>query len=298
MIRLGLCCIFKKAPIKFRTTTVTYCKRIENPRNHLSQIVLDNSEALEQAITYCYNHNIGAFRINSRFLPVCTHPDLLYTIEDLPQRDLIFEKLEKCQKTAKEWDVRLTMHPDQFVVLNSPREDVVEKSIQELEYHGRFCELVGADVINIHGGGAYGNKDFALKQLEAGIKRLSKRVQTRLTLENDDRVYTPEELLPVCKKLKVPLVYDVHHHRCLSDSLSIAQATEEAISTWNREPLFHISSPLEGWKSKKPHLHHDYIDIKDFPDEWRNIDSLTIDVEAKAKELAVEKLYQQLTRHA
>jgi UV DNA damage endonuclease len=114
-----------------------------------------------------------------------------------------------------------------------------------------------------------------------------------LTLENDDRVYTPEDLLPVCDKLGMPLVYDVHHHRCLTDGLSPEQATQAALKTWDREPLFHLSSPREGWKSQTPHYHHDYIDPKDFPRAWQGLD-ITVEIEAKAKELAVKKLMKQI----
>jgi UV DNA damage endonuclease len=88
-------------------------------------------------------------------------------------------------------------------------------------------------------------------------------------------------------------VYDVHHHRCLQDGLTIEQATDAAFCTWGREPLFHISSPLEGWNGPKPQRHHDYVDLGDFPDCWRRL-SLTVEVEAKAKELAVLRLRDEL----
>jgi UV DNA damage endonuclease len=91
----------------------------------------------------------------------------------------------------------------------------------------------------------------------------------------------------------VPLVYDVHHHRCLPDGLSVEEATEQALATWNREPLLHISSPLEGWSGTKPQPHHDFIDLADFPACWRGL-HVTIEVEAKAKELAVLQLKRQV----
>jgi len=114
-----------------------------------------------------------------------------------------------------------------------------------------------------------------------------------LTLENDDRIYTPAELLPVCRATRVPLVYDVHHHRCNPDQLSIEEATLQAIKTWDREPLFHVSSPRSGWKGKNWGPHSDYIDINDFPLEWKALD-LTVEVEAKAKECAIARLQNQL----
>jgi UV DNA damage endonuclease len=77
-------------------------------------------------------------------------------------------------------------------VMNSPRPDVVANSISELEYQCEVAEWVGADVVNIHGGGGYGNKPDALARFAQNFKRLSRRVRTRLTVENDDTTYTPK----------------------------------------------------------------------------------------------------------
>lgn len=296
MIRLGLCCQFVNEPIRFRTTTATYLLKLENPLDYLDPIILHNTEALSQAIAYCARSGIGSFRINSEFYPAVTHPRLKYTLQDLPSAKAIEKALKNCGQQAKTLGARLSFHPDQFVVLSSEREDVVEKSIADLEYHAALAALVGADVINIHGGGAYGDKTKALQRFAKNFARLSPEARKRLTVENDDKVYTPADLLPLCQELKIPLVYDVHHHRCLKDHLSIEQATEQALKTWDREPLFHISSPLEGWKGPMPHRHHDYIDAQDFPPCWKEISKLTVDIEAKDKELAVLKLRQELQK--
>lgn len=148
-------------------------------------------------------------------------------------------------------------------------------------------------MINIHGGGAYGDKATALAALKEEIERLPEKVRVRLTLENDDRVFTPSDLLPVCQATGIPLVYDVHHHRCCPDDLSVNEATEQALATWNREPLFHLSSPVNGWSGPHPERHHDEIDPRDFPRCWMNL-AITIDVEAKAKEVAVLNLLNRL----
>jgi len=85
----------------------------------------------------------------------------------------------------------------------------------------------------------------------------------------------------------------VHHHRCNPDELSEAEATEQAIATWDREPMFHVSSPLDGWDGSKPGRHHDFIDINDFPTFWLDRD-ITVEVEAKAKEVAILKLMKDM----
>jgi UV DNA damage endonuclease len=295
-LRLGLCCQFSREPIKFRTTTAAVVSRLKpsERRQKLSDICLHNAAALEKAVLYCAAHGIGSFRIISTLLPLKTHPTVGYAIDELPRADAIVSTLRHCGATAAAIGIRTTFHPDQFVVLNSPRADVVEKSIEDLEYHAEVAEWVGADVINIHGGGAYGDKTQSLQRLAQVVEQLSDRVRSRLTFENDDKVYTPTDLLAICGSLNVPLAYDVHHHRCLPDGLSVEEVTAAAIRTWNREPLFHISSPLAGWSGPRPERHHDEIDVGDFPPCWLSLRG-TVDVEAKGKEIAVLKLREQLT---
>jgi UV DNA damage endonuclease len=295
MIRLGLCCKFKEVPIKFKNTTVTHLLSLdkESRLTKLSQLALANANALFNAIVWCASNKIKAFRVNSQILPVKSHPEVGYKIADLRDSRLIQERFRECGSIAKSNDIRLSFHPDQFVVLNSPNPKVVEASVRELEYHGEVAEWIGADVINIHAGGVYGDKASALKRFEENFKRLPKGVQIRLTLENDDRSFTPRDLLPICHRLNIPLVYDVHHHRVLPDELTIEEATELAYQTWNREPLFHISSPLGGWTTNQPNRHADTIDAEDFPNCWKSY-SITVDIEAKAKEVALFKLIEAL----
>lgn len=294
-MRLGLCCTFRREPISFKSRQATHLQRFSGQErlDLLSTTVLHNATALMQAVQYCEQHGIGAFRINSRFLPLKAHPELRYGLEELPDFPLIAELLEAVRLFRHSRNIRLTFHPDQFILLSSPREEVTALSLADLEYHGELAELLGADVITIHGGGAYGDPAATLARLERNIELLSPRVRQRLALENDDRVYTPEQLLPICRKLAVPLAYDVHHHRCHQDSLSIEEATAAARRTWNREPLFHLSSPRDGWDAKDTKKHHDYINAGDVPSAWEGF-GVTVEVEAKAKELAVLKLQRDL----
>jgi UV DNA damage endonuclease len=294
-VRFGLCCIFKEQPIKFRRTTAKYLSQfsVEEQRNRISTICLANAKSLMDALVFCHQNNIGGFRINSQILPLKTHPQIGYDIMDLPEGDTIIKKYKACGTFSRENNIRTTFHPDQFIVLSSMTPDVVKRSIADLEYQAQVSQWVNADVINIHAGGVYNDKPSALNRLRKNIDSLSDSVRKRLTLENDDRSYTPEDLFPVCKELGIPLVYDIHHHRCLKDSLNIKEATDLSVETWDREPLFHISSPIHGWQAKDVRKHHDYINIDDFPELWMSM-KLTVEVEAKAKELAILKLMKEL----
>jgi UV DNA damage endonuclease len=295
MIRLGLCCLFRDQPIKFPTTTAAALGRMSRADGlaKLGRLGLANAEALRAALRYCAENGIGCFRINSQILPLKTHPQQGYAMEDLAEGGEIVRRFLECGDFARRQGLRIGFHPDQFVVLNSRRPEVVAASIRELEYQAEVAAWVGADVVNIHGGGAYGDKQRALEVLARHLGRLSPRVRALLTVENDDKVYTPADLLPLCRAEGVPLVYDVHHHRCHRDGLAEAEVTAQAIATWDREPLFHLSSPLAGWDGPRPERHHDFIDVRDFPACWRGLD-LTVEVEAKAKEVAVLKLMREL----
>lgn len=297
MVRLGLCCIFRERPIKFFTTTAAAVSRMSRADGleKIARLCGANAAALLAALGYCAANGIGCFRVGSQILPIKMHPTRGYQIDALPGADEIVGKFQACGAFAKAHGLRLCFHPDQFVVLNSGRPEVVAASIQEIEYQAEVAQWIGADVINIHAGGAYGDKPAALSAFARGVDRLSANARERLTVENDDLLFAPADLLPICRAAGLPLVYDIHHHRCHPDGLSELEATQGAISTWNREPLFHISSPIQGWGGPHPRRHHDYIDLCDFPTFWQDL-SITVEVEAKAKELAVARLRQGLRR--
>lgn len=295
-VRLGLCCQFQDEPtVRFRTTTARALRSLplDVRRQRLLDICHSNFVALREAIRACERLGITAFRVMSGLMPLATHPDHFYGLDDLRRETL--EVLRDSAWLARSASIRLSFHPDQFVLLGSLRPEVTRAALRDLELHGDLAEALGADVITIHGGGAYGDKSAALKRIEKTVDSLPQRVRARLTFENDDKVFHVQDLLPLCHSTGIPLTYDVHHHRCLPDGLSQEEATEQALATWNREPLFHLSSPRDGWKAKQPWRHADYVRRSDFPDEWLSI-PLTVDVEAKAKEQAVFRLRRSLAR--
>jgi len=294
MIRWGLCCQFLDAPIRFRQATHRYVATLgaEEREQYLTNIARANAIALAHAVEHCHELGIGAFRINSQIVPLATHPESGYALESLAEGDVILRAYRGAGELARLRDVRLSFHPDQFVVLNSEREDVVRSSLREMEHQAAVARLIGADVLCLHGGGAAGGMAAALERLERGIDRLSDDARALLALENDDRLFAVADLLPLCERTGVPLIYDAHHHRCHPDGLSVDEATARAWTTWGeREPYMHLSSPRDGWGSANPRPHDAFVDPADVPESWLRLAlagrRFTVDVEAKDKERAV-----------
>ncbi|MEW5847684.1 MAG: UV DNA damage repair endonuclease UvsE [Myxococcota bacterium] len=297
MLRLGLCCGFVDEPIRFRTATARYVAGLPlaAARAYLLEVARHNAFSLEQAVQWCAQHDVGAFRIPSKLIPLATHPEhhqLLRVLDD----DTTFQaSVQRVRRLAPR--IRLSFHPDPFVVPGSASNGTSESSLRELEHHARMAHWVGAEQITIHGGGAQPDKKQALLRLVRALDRLSRAARERVVLENDDRVFTVEDLLPACHQHGIPLVYDVHHHRCNPDGLSEEEATVQAAATWGgREPWAHVSSPEAGWSEADPRPHADFIQPRDFPVHWLTT-RLTVDVEAKARERAVLRLQRWIRRH-
>lgn len=294
---LGLCCTFLKEPINFKTLRATTNAALPRRQGlqRISEVIGHNLLALNSAIDWCVTNNIKSFRVCSFFAPLKAHPKLGYDFTELPDW-AIHKTWFKRVKEKAQGKIRLGFHPDQFTLLNTLSITGLENAFRDIEYQCELAELIGATTVNIHGGSTAGGKDNALTRFRDNFHKLSPRAQLMLTVENDDKAYHVADLLPLCQDLSVPLVYDVHHHRCLPDSLSIEEATEKAMATWKtQKPLFHVSSPREGYNSRDSRPHHDYIERVDFPEFWLDQD-ITVEVEAKAKECAVLQLQYELNR--
>jgi len=185
--------------------------------------------------------------------------------------------------------MRITSHPGPFVVLTSPKEEVVTNAIADLELHAKVFDMMGLsktpyNKINIHCNGVYGDKQSAMNRFCKNFKRLSSSVRSRLTVENDDKatMYSVLDLMYIHQKIGIPIVFDYHHHKFCTGGLTEEEAMKLAASTWpdGITPIVHYSEPKEG---NKPQAHADYI--KEIPDTY-GVD-VDIMVEAKAKELAI-----------
>ena len=278
------------------TTNRTMIRRTydEKGTDYVSELTLQNVKDLNQIIGWNVLNNHNFFRISSGMAPWKSE----YEWDDLKDIDSIRQWFHSAGTMAKTHDVRLTSHPGPFNVLVSPKEEVVDNCIKDLTIHGDEFDMMGLsrtpyNKINIHLGGAYGDKEASMKRFVKNFPRLPESVSSRLTLENDDKasMYSVKDLYEgIYKEVGVPIVFDYHHHKFCTGDMSEQEALEMAISTWPKgiTPVVHYSESRskEQEDSKiRPQAHSDYV--YDFIDNYGN--DIDVMIEAKHKELAVDK---------
>ena len=260
-------------------------------RSYAGELGMLNAADLSKILRWNVENNIKCFRLSSEFFPWASE----YKFEDLPQYLRIKTLLAGAGNYAKQNGLRLTSHPGPFNVLVSPREHVVENTITDLRIHGEIFDMLGLsrtpyNKINIHCNGVYGDKISAMDRFCKNFERLPQSVQTRLTVENDDKssMYSVKDLMYIHERIGIPIVFDYHHHKFCTGDLSEQEALELALSTWPKgiTPIVHYSESKmlhEGNEKLKPQAHSDYIN--DLPNTYGN--DVDIMVEAKAKELSI-----------
>ncbi|MCX8209370.1 MAG: UV DNA damage repair endonuclease UvsE [Sulfolobales archaeon] len=260
-------------------------------RESLMGVFQRNMEDFLELLKLSCRMGLTIFRLGSDFVPFASHPSF--------QPDWAREvelALRQVSDLVRSFGIRVTMHPAQFVVLNSPREDVVERSLAELEYHFWVLDSLGLgreSIVVVHAGGAYGDKGRALKKFESTVEE-NKWLLKRLALENDERHYTAAEVLELAESIGVPFVFDYYHHILNPSKFSV----DRALTSWRGvTPEVHISSKPE--KPGRFGEHGDYVDVEDFKNfvsTFSTDQPVDVIVEAKKKERAVAKLLEDLRR--
>ena len=260
---------------------------------YASELGLQNTKDLFEIIKWNNENGFDFFRITSNLFPWCSE----YELSDMPDYKEICDVLSDVGKYVDNNRMRITSHPGPFNVLTSPHPHVVDNCIKDLSIHGEVFDLMNLsrtpyNKINIHIGGAYGDKKSAMERFCENFHRLPNSVKTRLTVENDDKasMYSVVDLYEgVYKVIGIPIVFDYHHHKFCTGGLSEEDALEVAISTWGDIiPVVHYSeSRSKEYEDDKirPQAHSDYV--YDYINTYNN--EVDIMVEAKAKELAVLK---------
>ncbi|MBV9271827.1 MAG: UV DNA damage repair endonuclease UvsE [Candidatus Eremiobacteraeota bacterium] len=282
---LGLVCQTTSQEVRYRTITRTRLLSLPDDRRDetLGELYRDNARRLQAALEYCEAHIIGMYRMPTGLFPFMDHP----LGAPLMHEPKLRKALKRAGDFARSKNIRLVSHPDQFVVLNSERPEVVENSVRVLTAQAKLFDLLELPLtpwaaITLHGG-----KRDRGQQLIDCIRMLPFEIRDRMVLENDERAYGAEDILRICRTAGVPMVFDAHHHlvkeRLASyDDESVVRYTAEAAQTWNPvgTQIVHISN---GATSLHDARHSDTI--AKIPGAFSTVPY--IEVEAKAKEQAL-----------
>lgn len=283
---LGLVCITHSEEVRYKTTTRKNLLSLDEAaqKEKLRFVYTENIARLRKAVAFCLANKINLYRMTSALFPFSDDTIGAEILEEFT------DELAEIGTNALEKGLRLVLHPDQFVVLSSDSETVVENSVKILKMHAKTMDLLKQPrsewaAMTIHGG-----KSNRSDRMVENILKLPEEIRSRIVLENDEYAYSSDEILDICRRAKVPMVFDAHHHICrenLEDynDESVEQAFFAARETWKNpeNQMVHISNGREKFGDR---AHSDLIFT--MPEVFRH--APWIEVEAKHKELAIIKL--------
>lgn len=283
--------------------TVTYAVYSRLKEEQAKSVRLDrvskaNIENTLRILKYNRAMNIEVYRLTSKLIPLATHEELA----GWEYHQQFAHELKQLGEYIRQNGFRISAHPDHFTILNPVKHEVLQASINDLDYHVRLYEAMGLEdyryKLVLHVGGLYGNKDSSIERFKENFIKLPDRIRKRIIIENDDKCFTAADVLKLCKELATPMVLDVHHHKCVNNGEKLTELLPEIYKTWDQEPFppkIHFSSP----KSEKEFRSHaDYIEYSDFV-EFLNITKtvnrdIDIMLEAKMKDMALLELAGRL----
>jgi UV DNA damage endonuclease len=255
----------------------------------LVQKVENNLNCLFKILQYNVQHGFYFFRISSDLVPFASHPVCTFDWAGHFRGEF-----RKVGEFLKNHNIRISMHPDQFVIINALKDDVVERSVRELEYHSTVLDKMGLDStarIQIHLGGVYGDKGSAMDRFIERYNSLSKSLKGRLVIENDDRSYSLKDCLSVHQKIGIPIIFDAFHHQCLNNGETLRQGLELSARTWKESdgiPMVDYSSQQRGQRSGSHAKTLNTASFRKFLQETRGLD-FDLMLEIKDKETSALK---------
>ncbi len=262
--------------------------------DYVSDLALLNVKDLKTIVQWNNEMGVKLFRLSSQIFPWQDE----YDFNQLKDYKEICKLMLEIGHIAEENNQRLTMHPGPYNCLASPNQKVVEKTIRELDCHSEQMNMLGFkpspyNKINIHVGGAYGDKESTLTRFCKNFELLRSDTKKRLVIENDDspNEYSVKDLYKgIFKSIGIPITFDYFHHKFNTGGLTEEEALKLASTTWPKgiTQCCHYSESRQKEKldeSIRPQAHSDiiYEKIKTYglePD---------IVIEAKLKEQAIFK---------
>lgn len=282
-MKIGYPCINRSLDCKsaktFRLKSYSETRLIKTVENNLN--------CLLRILQFNRKHGVLFFRITSDLIPFASHP-----ICKFDWKNYFKYSLEKIGNFIKSNNMRISMHPDQFIVLNSDKNRVYKNSLRELEYHADLMDAMGLDrsaKIQLHVGGVYGDREKSLERFIERYFKLKDSIKRRLVIENDERSYSLKNCIKINSETAVPVLFDYYHHKLNNNEESIGKALDEVSGTWKSGvdgiPMVDYSSAKKGGRVGS---HARTIDVDDFKNFTGRTEDWDFDLmlEIKDKEIS------------
>jgi UV DNA damage endonuclease len=287
-MRLGYACMNTELKTVFKTLRLATAEA--EGTGKIKELTLKNMQTTLEIVRWNIENDILFYRASSSIVPLSTHPVNDWIWWEDPDFLLLSNEIRRLVLAHQ---MRISVHPGQYTVLNAQKEEVVKKSIEDLEYHDKLIGLLGGNDIILHTGGAYGDKEAAKARFAENYLKLSDSLKRKLRLENDDKTFTVRDVLDVSKMCGVPICFDIHHHNVNNDGEPVDFA--EILATWEGfgTPKIHISTGKEGFTDLR---HHDLVSEEDFNQLLLLLKGTDADImfEAKLKEQSVLPFVRKL----
>ena len=258
----------------------------------LTETVNASLDCLEAILQWNADHDIAYFRISSDTIPFASHP-----VMSVDWRKEFGSRFATIGKFIREHGMRINCHPGQYILLNAPNEEIVARSVAELEYTAALFDLMGLDhthKMQIHTGGVYGDKPAAIARFVDRYAGLSDAIRRRLVIENDERQYSLADNRSIHEVTGIPLLFDVFHHTLHNDGESVEEALDLFMPTWEGHgvPAMDYSSQNPDKQAGAHTLSVDLPDFGRFLDDLgeRNVDIMLEIKDKEASVLAVQRL--------
>ncbi|MEX2369143.1 MAG: UV DNA damage repair endonuclease UvsE [Candidatus Paceibacterota bacterium] len=246
-------------------------------QEYLIEKISGNLDCLERILRWNTEHNLLFFRITSDLIPFGSHP-----VHDFDFATYFGDEFATLGEIISVSDMRISMHPGQYTLLNAEDGEVVGRAVADLQYHADVLDALGLDSrhkIQIHVGGVYGDKPAAKKRFISEYRKLPDRIKNRLVIENDDVSYSVADCLEIHEETGIPIIFDNLHHACLHESEDEKAALQGVAETWKREdgvPMTDYSDQEPGERKGK---HRTHIDVDHFREFLRTISETGLDVD-------------------
>ncbi|RNA67853.1 UV DNA damage repair endonuclease UvsE [Alteribacter keqinensis] len=281
------------------TTTWAHAKRLSKADRieKLHQITARNIAHTKRAVHYCIAHEIELFRFSSSMVPLATHPEAAWDYVTPFKK-----KWAEIGELVRNHGIRTSFHPNQFTLFTSEKQDVTDRAVEDLTYHHKMAEAMGLQECRfvLHVGGTYGDKKTAVRRFTKNINDIPSHLKNRLMIENDDKSYHTNDVLLICKKESLPLVFDYHHHVVYPGAEPLEETLPKVLETWEStglRPKVHLSSPKDGERSRSHAEGLDTSFVRPFLETMRQFDTdFDVMIEAKQKDKALLAFMEDISK--